>query len=54
MNDDSLEINLFKKLKPLYPTNQEQPKLADRIEILETKLEKIEKMMELLLNKNEK
>jgi hypothetical protein len=54
INADSLEINLFKKLKPLPSIIIEEPKLTDRIEILETKLDKIEKMLELLLNKNEK
>jgi hypothetical protein len=48
LNEDILENNLFKKLKPL--PSQENI-LTERMEKMETKLEKIEKMLEQILKK---
>lgn len=45
--EDSLESQLFLKLKKLPP----QPNLTERMEKMECKLEKIEQMLELLINK---
>ena len=45
--EDSLESQLFLKLKKLPP----QPNLTERMEKMEGKLEKIEQMLELLINK---
>ena len=45
--EDSLESQLFLKLKKLPP----EPNLTERMEKMEGKLEKIEQMLELLINK---
>jgi len=49
--EDVLETNLFKKLKIL-PQKNETEKLTERIYIIETKLNKIEQMLEQFINKN--